>query len=166
MGCLRAPRSIACSAGLRHRVPVRQEFDDRAASRMADRANREPGVVGELSKVVDAAFSAEAVREHAQVHFGADGHHVFGVLEDEDLAVGPRRVGAVAQDAARVVVVPVMNHPGEDVAAGAGGERLKEATSLRAAAIVKTGCRQRLGRGGGRCCEVQHRSSEPWVGAE
>lgn len=45
---------------------------------------------------------------------------VLGVLDHEDLAAGPSRVRAVPQNAARVVIVPVVDDPGQDVAARAG----------------------------------------------
>ena len=82
----------------------------------------ESGFVGEVGESVEASFSAEDVGEHAQVHLGVGGFAVLGVavFDDEDLAVGPRCVGAVSEHAARVVIVLVVDHPGEDVAARAG----------------------------------------------
>jgi hypothetical protein len=65
-------------------------------------------------------FSAEEVGEHAQVHLGAGRFAVLAVFDDEDLAVGPRCVRAVPENAAHVVIVPVVDDPREHVAPRAG----------------------------------------------
>lgn len=75
--------------------------------------------MGEFGDQVEASFSAEHVGEHAQVHLGADRLAGLDVLDDKDLAVGPGGVRTVPENAARVVIVPVTNDPGEDVASRA-----------------------------------------------
>ncbi len=73
------------------------------------------------------------------VHLGAGRLDVLGFLDHEDVAVGPSRVSAVPQNAARVVIVSIVDDPGEDLApapAGSGSKKVAACARPRSARPV------------------------------
>jgi hypothetical protein len=93
------------------------------------------------AQLVEGAFPAADIAEHAQVSFGVRcaAVGIADVVHDEHLSRLRGCVGAPLQDANGILIIPVVEDIREHVAARSGGKGIEEAAGLGAGPVAQAG---------------------------